>query len=53
MERSTLVKAISRDWKCSAPKISGKTEHFAGRYRSNPGSLDILRAKKGAHVEVV
>jgi hypothetical protein len=43
---------ISRDWEYSAPKMSGKTEHFAGRCWSNPRSLDILRATKGVNVEV-
>jgi hypothetical protein len=28
----TLVKAVSRDWWCCAPKRNGKTEHLAGRY---------------------
>jgi hypothetical protein len=50
---STLVRAISKDWQCSAPKRSGKTEHFAGRCSANPGSLDALRANKGAPIEVV
>jgi hypothetical protein len=34
-----LVKAIPRDWLCSASKRSGKTKHFAGRCCSNPGSV--------------
>jgi hypothetical protein len=49
----TLVKAVSRDWLCSAPKRSGKIEHFAGICCSNPENLDILLAKKGSHLEVV
>jgi hypothetical protein len=40
-----LVTAVSRDWQCSAPQRSERTEHFAGRCWSNPGSVSSKATK--------